>query len=219
MLNGPLMSHAVTFGGGKKYISFPARNRQAVEGPSNERGEEFRGLESLATAAVFSTKGQESIAEGLASENSLEQHMMNQQRVCEMCKSMNDGSYGTGRFCSKACRYEAHALRVAQQRRNHSSSTQPIKTEKGAPDQGTSLAHGVKIEGGTVGVEQEMRMSIDAHPMKENTSISLEGNASDHKTSDRTRLFPQDLRMQLFQVANLAGLAGDQMSVGSKRKR
>uniref|UniRef100_A0A7S0I0P0 Uncharacterized protein n=1 Tax=Hanusia phi TaxID=3032 RepID=A0A7S0I0P0_9CRYP len=214
ILNGPLMNHAVAFGGGKKYISFPARNRQAIEASSNERGEEFRGLESLATAAMFSTKGQEITSEGNASESSLEHHMMNQQRVCEMCKSMNDGSYGTGRFCSKACRYEAHALRVAQQRRNHSTSTQPIKTEKTAQDQSGSHS-----EGGNEHVENQMRMSIDAHPMKENTSISLDGSSSDQKAGDRSKLFQQDLRMQLFQMANLAGFTGDQMSVGSKRKR
>jgi hypothetical protein len=28
---------------------------------------------------------------------------------------------GTGRFCSKSCRYEAHALNVAQQRRTNGS--------------------------------------------------------------------------------------------------
>ena len=44
---------------------------------------------------------------------------MNWQRVCEMCQATHDGSYGTGRFCSKSCRYEAHALRVAEHRRTH----------------------------------------------------------------------------------------------------
>ena len=33
-MQGPLMRHATSFGGGKSYISFPARNRQAAENSS-----------------------------------------------------------------------------------------------------------------------------------------------------------------------------------------
>eukprot|EP00282_Hemiselmis_andersenii_P035995 CAMPEP_0169435262 /NCGR_PEP_ID=MMETSP1042-20121227/4970_1 /TAXON_ID=464988 /ORGANISM="Hemiselmis andersenii, Strain CCMP1180" /LENGTH=68 /DNA_ID=CAMNT_0009545895 /DNA_START=1 /DNA_END=207 /DNA_ORIENTATION=+ len=56
--------------------------------------------------------------------------MLSQQRICELCESGNDGSYGTGRFCSKSCRYEAHALQVAQRRRGPAASKSDSKIKQ-----------------------------------------------------------------------------------------
>jgi len=161
VLHEPLMQHATSFGGGKSYISFPARNRQSADAASHNTSADSRGdthlsgLKSLANAAM---SGLYSLANAPLMSDEMENasarrnqrvdedatheppyggghqlFTMNLQRVCEMCKASHDGSYGTGRFCSKSCRYEAHALRVAQQRR----------TNPGVP---MTVASAVKLE-------------------------------------------------------------------------
>ena len=133
VLQEPLMRHATPFGGGKRYISFAARNRSAHENstasadPASHLGDVqaaagsvMSGLDSLAHAAGIMTEDTEArVRREDATDPGPQAFTMNWQRVCEMCQATHDGSYGTGRFCSKSCRYEAHALRVAEHRRTH----------------------------------------------------------------------------------------------------
>ena len=127
------MGHGTPFGGGKRYISFAARNRSAHENstasadPASHLGDVqaaagsvMSGLDSLAHAAGIMTEDTEArVRREDATDPGPQAFTMNWQRVCEMCQATHDGSYGTGRFCSKSCRYEAHALRVAEHRRTH----------------------------------------------------------------------------------------------------
>jgi hypothetical protein len=114
LLEAALMKHAETREGhGKPTIFFAARNRQSEDAA----GSRFNALDTLAGAAATLDGGgklrggQEERWPGGG------QQLLGQPRTCEMCKGVADGSYGTGRFCSKACRYDSHALRVAQKRR------------------------------------------------------------------------------------------------------
>jgi hypothetical protein len=130
MPQAPLMRHATSFGGGKSYISFPARNRQAAENSSANTAGDLRGemsapkpmskLDSLAHAALLTDEMENgSIRRGRKEENAEEaacsgggrQHFtMSLQRVCEMCRTSHDGSYGIC-VCAFA-RTRLRALRV-----------------------------------------------------------------------------------------------------------
>jgi len=156
-LQTPLMQRAVSFGDGKKYISFTARNRNLNDISSDRKADDdvFPALSTLANVASGGKAKEEDMDlpdDGIDPMST----MMSQQRVCEMCKAVNDGSYGTGRFCSKGCRYEAHALRVAQQRRIHSSVP---AGGPGGKDDAEELTSGVPVgeKGGSSGEEIPMK--------------------------------------------------------------
>ena len=83
MPQAPLMRHATSFGGGKSYISFPARNRQAAENSSANTAGDLRGemsapkpmskLDSLAHAALLTDEMENgSIRRGRKEENAEE---------------------------------------------------------------------------------------------------------------------------------------------------
>ena len=133
MMRGPLMEHATVFSGGKRFIAFAARARAGHEqvgglrganrpssGAVNEAGEFsgpegqnlFSGLESLASAATMSLdddKQWKGSGDGEGAVGRCKGPQLSQRRLCELCGKGNEGSYGTGRFCSKACRFEALA--------------------------------------------------------------------------------------------------------------
>jgi len=103
--------------GGNPPSSGPVTEAGEFSGPEGQNL--FSGLESLASAATMSLDDDEQwegSGDGQGAVGRGKGPQLSQRRMCELCGKGNEGSYGTGRFCSKACRYEAHALKVALHR-------------------------------------------------------------------------------------------------------
>eukprot|EP00960_Hanusia_phi_P030746 748821-Hanusia_phi.AAC.3 len=178
ILNGPLMNHAVAFDGGKKYISF-----RFLLGTGRRSWNQAMDVEIISRSGVL---GHSSYLVDQRTRNHTRGECKRKQLRAshdEPAESSRDVQSSTDVFAAKpAMRHMRCALHSSGGITQHRLSQSKRKDCSGSEREPFFRK---------ARAEKEMRMNIDAHPMKENTSISLEGQPSDQKAGDRSKLCQQ----------------------------